>query len=748
MRLTSNIFPLEIPFEEFQVQRIPYSEQHLDLLRKEHNTQYSFFKKEDYIYISPCINELPLLGQLVTLRIEDEPQVVGSLIRHIFFRAFKDKFPKVKPSFNPFTFPSSRDEHNLILNELPAALQPTITYKKLNEIDIKRATIQGRKKFQIVISSSYKWALRQNCQKLQENGFDITTLEVANLLRFESSQDVVAPTFQALGRVKRVEGENAVVETNNGDIEFPLRQLFLNKTHENIRLYLEFVLDSERAEKIMWTVKQKEFQRNDATILFKEIVQLANVLSQLEFKNGDGYCFTMGNQGTTAFPTLKLDNPRYLFDVSLSKTHFSPAKGLMEFGPYDYGKFFEVNHPKVLMVCHKNSVGAFSQFLGRLKDGFSEAPTFTKGFVAMYRLHDISFQVVEVDSYKVDAFLDKIKNAVEQSDKGYDIAIIETKEEFKRLSPQEDIYWMSKAYLLQRGITVQYIKEVNAREPKFILDSCALQMYAKLGGTPWVLPSSPNIAHELIVGVGSSLVRNNLYAGAQQHKLVGITTFFNADGKYIFSSRSKEVAYQDYFQELLSSLKGSIATISKEQGWNEGAIVRIIFHVFKPMRDMEVEVVAKLIEEYPQFDIKFSFVSFGENHPYLIFDLDQHGITSKFISTVKGKYTPERGTNLMLEPGVCLLQLKGPMDVKSGKQGFTGPLIIRIHSKSTFTDPTYIVQQVYRLTNISFRTFKASQLPVSLLYATLITDQLNKLTAIPGWDPLFVKPLRNRKWFI
>lgn len=713
-----------------------------------HNAQYSFFKYGDYIYVSPSTYELPILGKLVTLKVDDEPQIISSLIRHIFFRAFKDKYPKVKPTFNPFTFPSSKDEHNLILNELPVGLKTTITYKKLNEVDIKRATIQGKKKFFIVIGSSYKWAIRQNCQKLQDNGFDISTLEVAHLLRFESSQEVVAPTFQALGRVKHVESEKAIVETNSGDKEFALNELYLNKTHENIRLFLEFVMNSSQAENILKNVKQKEFQRNNPEVLYKEISQLANVLSQLEFKNGDGFCFTLGNYGSMAFPSLKLDNPRYLFDVSLSKTHLSPAKGLIEYGPYDYGKFFEVSHPKVLVVCHKNSAGAFSEFLGRLKDGFSEAPTFTKGFLAMYRLHDISFQMVEVDSYDANAFLECIKNAVERSDKDFDIAIIETREEFKRLTPQEDIYWLSKAYLLQHGITVQYIKEINAREPKFILDSCALQMYAKLGGTPWVLPSSPNIAHELIVGVGSSLIRNNLYTGAQHHKIVGITTFFNADGKYIFSSRSKEVAYIDYFQELLSSLKGSIDYISNEQGWNDGAIVRIIFHVFKPMKDMEVEVVAKLIEQYPQFDIKFSFVSFGENHPYLIFDLDQPGVSSRFISTVKGKYTPERGTNIMLEPGVCLLQLKGPFDVKSGKQGFTGPLIIKIHHKSTFTDPTYIVQQVYRLTNISYRTFKPSQLPVSLMYATFITDQLNKLNSIPNWSPSFIKPLRNKKWFI
>lgn len=748
MNLKSNIFPIEIPFSKFQIQRIPWSEAKLQELRDQHNTEYSFFKKDQFIYISPGSQDLRQLGQLVTIRVDDEPMIVGSLIRHIFFRAFKDKFPNIKPSFSPFTFPSTKDDHNLIFKELPENLRSFITYKKLNEIEFKRSTINGKKKFLVVLGSSYKWALRQNCHKLRAAGFDINTLEVANLLRYKASQDVVAPTFRSIGRVKSVDDTQALVETNEGDKYYDLKDLFLNKTHENIRLYLEFVLGASRADSILSAVKQKEFQRNDPSILYGETARFAGVLADLNFTNGDGFCFSIGKYSTTSFPVLSLDSPRYLFDVSFSKTNTSPQKGLAEFGPYDYGKFFEVSSPKVLVVCHKNSSGAFTQFLGRLKDGFDESPTFTKGFLAMYRLHSISFQVVEVDSYESNAFMTAIRKAVDQQDDQFDIAIIETREEFKKRLPSEDLYWLSKAYLLQRGITVQFIKEENARSPKFTLDSCALQMYAKLGGTPWILPSSPNIAHELIVGVGSSLIRTNLYAGAQQHKMVGITTFFNADGKYIFSNRSREVDYEDYFAELLSNLKGSIDSISAEQGWNPGEIVRIIFHVFKPMKDLEVDVVGQLIDQYPQYDIKFSFVSFGEHHPFIVFDVDQKGIISKFSRSVKGKYTPERGTNLLLEPNLCLLQLKGPGDVKTDRQGFTGPLLIRIHPKSTFTDSTYIVQQVFRLTNISYRTFKPSQLPVSLLYSSLITEQLNKLNSIDGWDSYNVKPLRNKKWFI
>jgi len=195
------------------------------------------------------------------------------------------------------------------------------------------------------------------------------------------------------------------------------------------------------------------------------------------------------------------------------------------------------------------------------------------------------------------------------------------------------------------------------------------------------------------------------------------------------------------------TLKASIDRISLEQGWEEGEIVRIIFHVFKPMKNLEVDVVAKLIEQYPSYDIKFAFVSFGERHPFMLFDLDQEGVSNRG-GIAKGKYVPHRGTNIILEPGLCLLQLKGPRDIKTDRQGFIPPLLIRIHPNSTFSDTTYLVQQVYRLTNISYRTFLPSQLPVTLFYASLITDQLNKLSAIPGWDSDFIKQLRNKKWFI
>lgn len=748
MKLSSNIFSIELQFDEFQIQRIPWEEGKLDSLRAKYNQYYSFFRNADFIYISPGQDNLEQLGALVELKVSQNPNIVSSLVRHIFFRTFRNKYPDIKPTFYPFTFPSRKAEHNLIREFLPTHLSNGVSYRKLNEVYIKWGELNNQNRFFLVIDSSYKWGLRYNCEALQNFNFDVTSLEVARLIRYDNSNEVIAPTFQTLGRVLAINNRQAKVETNEGIEQFQLQDLYLNKTAENIRLFLDHSLGIEKTNSILHNVKMKESHRNDPPIMYKEINELINHLHKLEYRNFDGFCFTISNTPVTEFPQLHLESPKYLFDVSFSKTDTSPSRGLNNFGPYDYGKFFEINKPNVLVVCHKSSSGAFSQFLGKLKDGIQDSNYFSKGFLAKYRLQSIQFNYVEIDDYSKDTYLDALRKAINSTSVEFNLAIIETREDFKKFSPEENPYWATKAFLLQKGITVQYLKQQNARNPEFIIDSCALQMYAKLGGTPWVLPASPNIAHELIVGVGSAFVKSNNYAGATKNRVVGITTFFNSDGRYLMSNRSREVPYIDYFQELLSNLKESINRISSEQGWNDKEIVRIIFHVFKPMKNLEVDVVGQLINQFPQYDIKFAFLSFGEHHPYMIFDLDQAGVLGRYTNTVKGKLVPARGTNFLLDHGVCLLQLKGPNDVKTDKQGFTPPLLVKVHPGSTFTDTTYLAQQVFRLTNISYRSFSPSQLPVTLFYASLITEQLNNLSHIAGWNSEFIRQLRNRKWFI
>lgn len=47
----TNLFPIELEFENFSIQRLPYTEEKLKELRELHNSTHSFFKDKNHIYI-------------------------------------------------------------------------------------------------------------------------------------------------------------------------------------------------------------------------------------------------------------------------------------------------------------------------------------------------------------------------------------------------------------------------------------------------------------------------------------------------------------------------------------------------------------------------------------------------------------------------------------------------------------------------------------------------------------------------
>ena len=73
--------------------------------------------------------------------------------------------------------------------------------------------------------------------------------------------------------------------------------------------------------------------------------------------------------------------------------------------------------------------------------------------------------------------------------------------------------------------------------------------------------------------------------------------------------------YNEYFYELLEGLKRSIGHLAEEYGWKQDDNVRLVFHVFKPVKNIEVEVVDQLVRSYPQFHIKHAFVTVSRDHP-------------------------------------------------------------------------------------------------------------------------------------
>ncbi|ALL06287.1 Piwi domain protein [Pedobacter sp. PACM 27299] len=756
-----NFFPITIDFEEFQISKTTYSDETLQELRKDHNRTHSFFRNGDDIYISNSDADSSLqIGINTTKNVLVDHVITSSLIKHIFFRTFKQRFVNFTPvDFYPFRFFSSKDTDDLIYDLLPSHLQGRIAYKKLIEVQLRLTNINGHKQFGFVINIKRNWIFDKSCATLHLEGYDLKGVEVLHCEVMPGLNNILAPNEEFIGAILEINGETATVQTNDGNVNFPLTELFIKKTKFNIARYLDFATTPDKAIQILNRIESKRSEIYNTKNLYNEINGTAKHLftsrlggSKVLFENSDGFCFTVQDTPLVITNTFELKTPTFIFDPAGTKTNStSPDMGLTNFGPYDSINF-DTKSPSVLCICHRENRGYFSDFLGSLKDGISNSNFFKKGLVKKYELQELTYNINQLSSFDLTEYFRIIR---EWDDVKPDLAIIEIPSEFKRLPDNDNPYYKLKAKLLSLEIPVQYISTEKVKSyNEYIMNSLALQIYAKLGGTPWVLPSQKSVDREIIIGIGHSWMRQNQYKGAEQSKVVGITTFLSSDGQYLLGDKVKDVPFENYFSELLGSLTQSFNRLEKDQGWIEGDTVRLIFHIFKPIKNTEFDVISQFIKNNTKYKIKFAFITISKSHPHLLFEPNQPGISGK------GAYIPNRASNFFLDSETCIVQMFGPKELKTARQGISTPIQIRIRTPQgnydnneldelLYYDLAYIVQQIFSFTYLSWRSFLPGEQPATMLYSNLISKLLSKMRNVSGWDADHLNySLKRKKWFL
>ncbi|WP_405971770.1 hypothetical protein OG496_19380 [Streptomyces sp. NBC_00988] len=258
------------------------------------------------------------------------------------------------------------------------------------------------------------------------------------------------------------------------------------------------------------------------------------------------------------------------------------------------------------------------------------------------------------------------------------------------------------------------------------------------------------LAHELVIGIGSAHVKETRLTTPE--RVVGITTVFSADGNYLLSNTSREADYDDYPRELLRSLTDCIDTIRNRNAWQRSDELRLVFHVFKPLKDIEATAVKELVQRLTQTyaRVEFAFVHVSTDHDWVMFDRTSAGIPSWGADgRTKGHYVPERGHAVPIGKRELLVAVGGPMDLKSALHGVPKPLLLKLHPQSTFTDIEYLGGQAFRFTSMSWRNMYPSRTPVTILYSDLIAELLGHLRHVRNWnaDAVTTK-LRSSRWFL
>jgi hypothetical protein len=375
---------------------------------------------------------------------------------------------------------------------------------------------------------------------------------------------------------------------------------------------------------------------------------------------------------------------------------------------------------------------------------------FDNGFIGKYRLDGVSPKFFLTNNSTADAYQRAAQEAISDEER-WDLALIQIEKGFRELEGASNPYLVTKHAFLAHQTPVQEFTLETASlwegQLAYALNNMALATYSKLGGTPWLLRCDRAIAHELVIGIGSAEVGEGRLGNRE--RVVGFTTVFSGDGDYRIANRSRAVPYQNYGGELLATLKDTVDSVSHDMNWQDGDHVRLVFHAFKPFRNVEAEAVKNLMNTLGRYDVDFAFLEVSQDHPYLLFDEGQDGVYDYDAKRKKGAYAPERGKMLKLSKSEVLIVLTGPRDVKRPEDGLPSPVLLRLHQESTFTDTTYLARQVYAFANHSWKSFFPGSLPVTVQYSGMIAGLLGKLGRLPNWnaDVLWGRIGRSR-WFL
>jgi hypothetical protein len=746
--MVTNFFRITFPFDLFDVQRTEYSDRRMAELRATHNANASFFRNGDFIYISPKKGADLNLGTTARLAIDTNVRVVEQMIRHLVFRNFRDAFPDRLPeSFAPLRFPSKQPQHDLVGALVPESLRGIITFSPVNEVSVRSVVENGRPVFGLLVQSRHRWRFPVSLAFLHAEGFPLEGAAVLQTVPVPGLSGVLAPDETVAGEIERLEGDMAVIRTNQATERRPLVELYLQRSREQIGRYLAFRLGDQLANDIFQRLQIEKEQRSRQGANFGEAVRIAGWFAKRTYVNNDGFAFSVTKNSSLADSGIRLEPTKLVFDYGPGASAASPFGGLSKFGPFDSNRF-DRKQPRILAIFNEGNRGAATQFLAQLIDGIPTSAFFKKGLRDLFRLHEVDYVLKEIRTGSPEDYERAIDEAVKAAGADrFDLALVECADDSRGIPSAQNPYYRAKARLMSFGIPVQCVRESHLRQTStglaYTLGPAALQIYAKLGGVPWVLPGSQSVDAELVVGIGNTIYRPNLWSGAEQSRIVGLTTFFLGDGRYLMGQELKSVPFGEYFAELLRSLEESLTFVSNEYAWKDGQTVRIVFHVFKPLKNVEVDVVDRLVKSFPRFRILFAFVTVSTQHPWMMFrQATEQG--SHWQTTLC-----ERGANLILDKYSCLLQSRGEKDRPNKKQRPPFPVLVRIHEKSTYTDLPFITQQVLDFSFLCWRSFFPTETPVTIFYSNLMAELSAKLQQTPNWNSAFLdQHFRRKAWFL
>jgi argonaute-like protein implicated in RNA metabolism and viral defense len=421
----------------------------------------------------------------------------------------------------------------------------------------------------------------------------------------------------------------------------------------------------------------------------------------------------------------RLTVPNLRFNPSsIAASHPNARQGLRTYGPYDSQRLGKDKISAALIYpCSLKSVSQIVQ------QGLIQGNGSFRGFQSLFRI-PIDFIAERCATNETENdFRRELQPILNERP---DIVV------FLTSTRNQNLYSATKAESLGNGIPSQVITAEKLRvqnQIQWTLENIALQIYAKIGGTPWtVMSSSPR--DELVLGVSRALDR-------QRNFVVGFVTLFTYDGDYQFlyslSPKPTEWSKLDEYRDALANL---IVEAFEEYTQQQGQPTSLVIHICKrPGKYREIAAVEKALQEI------------GNNMPYALVHLNDDS-NYRLFDTSHQTYIPESGIKVNLSSRSALLLLDGrPPDVQGGIRRKRGvPRVLEVtmdhRSKMPIDQFSRLVQQVFEFSRVNWRGFNAQAVPATLNYSYLVARLVAEIGA-RNWNAIVSAGiLRDKAWFL
>lgn len=768
-----NIVPISFNKKKVEIGRLPKLEKEAyQELREQHWKTHAFrydHRSEEIFNVSLVPNQRPI-GRIELVDINEHLLLMAKAIQRDILVWLADSLTILRGD-KKLVFWGKVDNALLLsqaVKDLRLEKVPDLEVALRYEIDCRLFWHSQNEPFLgLVIDLATSNIIDIPVSKLLEDGLTISGRYVCYRQEEEIEQEYLLPRLELIGKVVRQDGSNLLLTDTESTTEVQSKDVFLEPTLQNlqdvIRLYY-----GANAGKVLAKLQSYRSPINTATDKLKKIqTTLQGLKDKHPIVVADNLEISLGSvldQSNKLFPLrISVQRPTLLFGPQGRNTGTIPDHALTEMGPYMYMQH-ERNAPLIVVVCEAQFRGRIEQFIELLRSGFPNEQwknpnrdnPYRGGLLGKYRLANVRIVYEECNEPTPQAYEEAAHRLLNRLSEVPDLAIVQIREGFKQLYGNHNPYFVIKSAFMMADVPVQAIQiekitTIN-ENTAYLLNTISLSIYAKLDGIPWVISTVRPTTHELVVGIGSSQISTRRLGTTTQY--VGITTVFQGDGRYLVWGATREVKFEDYPKALLESLRANIEYVRYHNAWQKGEKVRLVCHVYKRLRDCEVDAVKSLVRELVEnFDVEFAFLDISWWHPYHIFDPNQTGVTYYDLenrqSRIKGIGVPERGLSLQLDNRRALLQLIGPRETKTSSQGLPNPLLIELHTDSDFTDLTYLVRQIYHFSYMSWRSFMPASEPVTIAYSQLIARLLGNLKTVSDWNSqVLAGGLRDRRWFL